>query len=287
MRSTHVCALAFILFLSLRCAIAATVATCDWHNPGHDPFMGDVPAAVDHYRDIPAATRARLKDRMRRFDYDDVVAIRKHSIAGRSAYEPAIRAMHFGTGRICAEVTRDRWSAGHEERALVYCEDGFCILVPSVCRNVSRIERRAVTAPVASAPPAAAAPEAPASPPMSMVLLDAPATATDMPPPAAGWRPWSPVWHAPPPWLIGGDFPGGSLPPTGPSGPMPNPPPSVTPPTWPAVTPPLPSTPPDIAPPTGPELPPVASVPEPPIWSLFGAGLLLVMATRRRPASTG
>ena len=40
-----------------------------------------------------------------------------------------------------------------EERGLVYCEEGHCILVPTVCRNVSRIQRLA--RPTAIAPAAA------------------------------------------------------------------------------------------------------------------------------------
>jgi hypothetical protein len=39
-------------------------------------------------------------------------------------------------------VTRARWTDRMHERGLVYCEQGHCILVPTVCRNVSRIDRR-------------------------------------------------------------------------------------------------------------------------------------------------
>ena len=57
---------------------------CSWNRPGVDPFMGDVVAAVDRYRDIPADVRARLKTRMAKRQYDDLVSIRRDSIDGRA-----------------------------------------------------------------------------------------------------------------------------------------------------------------------------------------------------------
>ncbi len=118
------------------------VAACSWDRPGHNPFMGDVVAAVDRYSDIPTAVRVRLKQRMQARQYDDFVDIRRDSISGREAYEPTIRDMHFGLDRVCRQVTRERWSAQMHERGVVYCEQEHCILVPTVCRNVSRIHRR-------------------------------------------------------------------------------------------------------------------------------------------------
>lgn len=115
------------------------LAACSWNAPGHNPFMGDVVAAVDAYQDIPAGTRARLQQRMASRSYDEVVRIRRDSIEGRRAYRSDIRDMHFGTGQRCASVDRSGWSDRAEERGLVYCEAGHCILVPTVCRNVSRI----------------------------------------------------------------------------------------------------------------------------------------------------
>jgi hypothetical protein len=112
---------------------------CDWNAPGHNPFMGDVVAAIDAYQDIPAAVRARLQQRMARRAYDEVVRIRRDSIDGRRSYRSEIRDMHFGNGQRCATVDRSAWTAQAVERGLVYCEAGHCILVPTVCRNVSRI----------------------------------------------------------------------------------------------------------------------------------------------------
>lgn len=118
------------------------VARCDWDRPGHNPFMGDVVAAIDRYTEIPTPVRMRLKQRMQTRKYDDLVDIRRDSITGRHQYAPTIRDMHFGLDRVCRQVSRSNWTTQTRERGLVYCEAGHCILVPTVCRNVSRIERR-------------------------------------------------------------------------------------------------------------------------------------------------
>lgn len=129
-------------------AAPATLALdhCSWDRPGVNPFMGDVVAAVDRYRDIPPDVRDRLKARMAKRAYDDLVSIRRDSIDGRGghAYGSAITDMHFGTRQLCRSVTRASWSPAMQERGLVYCDSGHCILVPTVCRNVSRVSRRGV-----------------------------------------------------------------------------------------------------------------------------------------------
>lgn len=112
---------------------------CSWDRPGADPFMGDVVAAVDRYADIAPAVREQLKQRMRARQYDEIVVISRDTIRGKQYYDAGIRGMHFGQGRVCRNVTRAGWSDKMEERGLVYCVQGDCILVPTICRNVSRI----------------------------------------------------------------------------------------------------------------------------------------------------
>ncbi len=119
----------------------AAVDNCTWDRPGHNPFMGDVVAAVGRYTDIAPDVRERLRARMVRRDYDDIVTIRRDSIAGKGRYDSAIRDMHFGAHQLCRTVSRSGWRADTQERGLVYCDSGQCILVPTVCRNVSRIAR--------------------------------------------------------------------------------------------------------------------------------------------------
>ena len=129
--------MSLIATLALAVSAGSTLPQCSWDRPGANPFMGDVVAAVDHYQDIPAATREKLKARMKARRYEDVAVIERDSIRGKSEYEPEIRDMHFGPGAICRTVTRTKWTPKTQERGLVYCEDGQCILVPTVCRNVS------------------------------------------------------------------------------------------------------------------------------------------------------
>ena len=121
-------------------ALSAAVAVCSWAEPGRDPYVGDVLAAVDRYADIPTATRLALKARMLAHQYDDLVAITRDEITGTHNYSD-LRDMHFGEGRLCRAPSRALWAAQHVERGLVYCEDEHCLVVPTVCRNVSRVTR--------------------------------------------------------------------------------------------------------------------------------------------------
>jgi len=129
------------LLAALALSPTATVAHCSWNSPGADPFMGRVPAAVDRYTDIPLATRERLKERMAKRQYDEIATIRRDSITGQQRYSAEIRDMHFGQGRVCNTVSREKWAPEAVERGLVYCEAEHCIIVPTVCRNVSRVTR--------------------------------------------------------------------------------------------------------------------------------------------------
>jgi len=133
--------MSLIATFALAVSAGSTLPQCSWDRPGVNPFMGDVVAAVDRYKDIPAATRDKLKARMRARSYDDIAVIERDTIKGKANYAPEIRDMHFGPGAVCQTVTRTKWTATTQERGLVYCEDGQCILVPTVCRNVSRIRR--------------------------------------------------------------------------------------------------------------------------------------------------
>ena len=135
--------MSLVLAVSLMVASTAT-PSCSWDRPGVNPYMGDIVSAVDHYHDISPDMRATLKERMARHDYDDVVTIGRERISGNSNYDydGTLQDMHFGAGAVCASVTRSKWPAAAKQRALVYCEKNQCIVVPTICRNVSRISRR-------------------------------------------------------------------------------------------------------------------------------------------------
>lgn len=120
-------------------AALTVVAACSWNNPGSNPYMGPVPDAVYSYTDIPKPVQDRLRDRMQRHDYDDIVLIGAETIVGAHTYGD-LRQMHFGTNKRCEQVDRSKWD-GRLERGLVYCEAEHCLIVPTVCRNVSRVTR--------------------------------------------------------------------------------------------------------------------------------------------------
>ncbi len=266
--------MALLLSLALA-ASGATLPTCSWDRPGVNPFMGDVVAAVDRYTDIPEATRNRLKARMATRDYDEVVSIGRDAIVGKAQYSSEIRQMYFGANSVCNTVTRAKWTQKMQERGLVYCEGVQCIVVPTVCRNVSRITRLAPAAAAAAAAPAVARAD-----PQSQLDLE-PTGAGNLGggAPGASGAPAAPGSFA---QGAGGGLDGGapgnfpsSLPsfgsgnPVGPSlggGNVPFLPPAVT----------------NVVP----NVPPLPAVPEPETWAMLLLGLLTVgVATRRRAAA--
>jgi hypothetical protein len=123
-------------------AALAVAAACTWNAPGVDPFVGDVVSAVDRYTDIQADVRAALKLRLQRRTYDTVALITRDEIIATGGERfGLLRDMHFGNGKVCREVSRAGWTDAMQERGLVYCEQGHCLIVPTVCRNVSRVTR--------------------------------------------------------------------------------------------------------------------------------------------------
>ena len=142
--------------------------------------MGDVIAAVDRYRDIPATVRQALQARMLAHQYDDIAEIRRDTITGTQTYSD-LRDMHFGEGRLCRLPSRALWAAQHTERGLVYCEQEHCLIVPTVCRNVSRVTRTGVP-PVL--PPALPPVEIPGGTGLAQQRLALSGEDTDIVPPA-------------------------------------------------------------------------------------------------------
>ena len=257
--------------LALAVSAGATLPQCSWDRPGVNPFMGDVVAAVDRYTDIPAATRAKLKARMKARSYDDIALIERDTITGRAAYAPEIRDMHFGPGAVCRTVTRTKWAATTQERGLVYCEDGQCILVPTVCRNVSRIRR--LDKPSAVAP-------SQASTLASSTRETEDTTPLQFDPPSAGPMAESPTFAS----TSGVPSLGGPVAPDGPrlatapgAAPAPGTGPVQSVPGIPSLPPGRVTT--SEAPPPGDTIP---AIPEPGTWALLGVGLLVVIFRARQ-----
>lgn len=251
-------------------ASGATLPACSWDRPGVNPFMGDVVAAVDDYKDIPQAVRTKLKTRMEARSYDEIATIRRDAIVGQAKYGGEIRDMHFGAGSVCRTVTRTKWTPQTEERGLVYCEDSHCIIVPTVCRNVSRIKRLAAR-PVATSPVATMAAAS------SAQELDDPQAQLELDPPSAG-----PTTGVPAP-NERGSFAQmvaepGPAPVLSPSTPLGTPTPSPAPGGF---------IPPSLPPGTVTETPQPPPVPEPGTWALLLSGLATVALIARRRARFG
>lgn len=150
-------------------AAAVITGNCSWDRPGANPFRGnDLAAAVDHYKDIPAKQREELKAKISKRQYDDIATIKRDSIAGKNDYSD-LRDMHFGSPvKVCRSVTMNKWSDQMVERGLVYCSQDTCLIVPTVCNNLSRISIR--PKPPKEEPPVGGGgtpPETPVSPPGS------------------------------------------------------------------------------------------------------------------------
>jgi hypothetical protein len=154
---------------ALALVAAISVPSCSWDNPGANRFQGDVPSAVQHYTDIPADIRDKLQKRMQKRQYDEVVDITRDGIQGRTEYQD-LRDMHFGANKICSTVSRAKWSDIAKERGMVYCEGETCIIVPTVCGNVSRLTRIKTTPKVASSGGGASSSSEIASPPMALAV---------------------------------------------------------------------------------------------------------------------
>ena len=113
------------------------IDSCDWSHPSADAYMGTPRAAIMAMAEIPAPIRLALVARAEAHDYDDTVYIDRDAIRSpKHAYDPAIRSMAFGSlGRTCRNVTRAGWAASRLEAAWVYCDSGWCVAMPAVCRN--------------------------------------------------------------------------------------------------------------------------------------------------------
>lgn len=118
----------------------AHAAACNWNAPGAAPFAGRLDLAVENYRDLPAPVRKQLAAKINAHQYDDVVEITRDGIQGEASYI-GLRDMHWSRGLCAGPVNRKAWAEGATERGLVYCVGGHCLMVPSVCRNLSVVTR--------------------------------------------------------------------------------------------------------------------------------------------------
>jgi hypothetical protein len=162
----------------LMTAIIATAAPgCSWAHPGANPYRGDPVSALGDFA-MPEDTRRQLRVLMASHRYTDVVTITRDDITGAQAYTD-LREMHSGHGQTChGSVVRSAWDADRKERGLVYCVGDTCVIVPTICNNVSLVSRKPDEATLSPVLPVAEGPlefEPPAAgPPKSAVVAPAP-----------------------------------------------------------------------------------------------------------------
>ena len=131
--------------LGLELILSATLVTmpaaCSWAHPGANPYRADPVRALADF-DLPESTRRKLRALMTAHQTTDVATITRDDIAGEHGYAD-LREMHSGRGQVChGSVDRSAWSATRRERGLVYCADDACVIVPTICNNVSLVTRK-------------------------------------------------------------------------------------------------------------------------------------------------
>lgn len=123
-------------------APAMAAYSCDWNEPGRNPYTGTGVMAVLGYSDIPIPQRITLAARVGFGTHvvDRITIYRDRIESDRGLiYANELRGMYFGDGKRCESVTRERWPPGHGEPAYVYCFHDYCVAVPKVCGNVVRV----------------------------------------------------------------------------------------------------------------------------------------------------
>ena len=122
--------------------IAVTAAsTCSWAHPGANPYRGDPVSALSDFS-MTDETRRQLRVLMTAHRYTDVATITRDAIVGQQHYE-GLREMHSGHGQTChGAVDRSAWNGQLQERGLVYCVGDTCVIVPTICNNVSLVTRK-------------------------------------------------------------------------------------------------------------------------------------------------
>ncbi len=217
-----------LIMTTVYAATAVAVAPgCSWAHPGANPYRGDPAAALADF-DLPAGTRRKLHALMAAHQTTDVATITRDAMIGHAGAEYAdLREMHSGHGQVChGAVDRSAWSARRRERALVYCADGACVVVPTICNNVSMVTRKPEDT-VASGPP-------PDDTPIDITPAAGPpgqSSPESGPPDSfAGAGPGTIADSAPPGDVTTGGIPPGDLPPGGGGGGAGDSPPLIGPP---------------------------------------------------------
>jgi thermitase len=120
---------------------ASNPGSCQWDPSTQAAFTGNVAQVVDRYQDIPLQLRQNLKHRIDSHKFDELVFIKRDSIEGKQTYSNHIFGLQAGQASVCAEPSRELWSATRKEAALAYCEGNQCVMVSVDGHHVSRVAR--------------------------------------------------------------------------------------------------------------------------------------------------
>jgi hypothetical protein len=66
--------------------LSVQAKTCDWNNPGVNPYTGKLSSAVDSYPSLSPEAKRTIKDKINRNQHDDQVQITKDAIQGKMSY---------------------------------------------------------------------------------------------------------------------------------------------------------------------------------------------------------
>lgn len=123
-------------------ALAASLAagSCDLDSTSLPAYTGDVAESVSRFADIPHEAKLRLRERIEKHRFDEVVEIRRDAIDGASSYAPELTGLQYDKTH-CSTVSRKTWSLDTKEVALSYCEGERCVLVTVNGRHMLRADR--------------------------------------------------------------------------------------------------------------------------------------------------
>ncbi len=130
-------------------ALAASLAagSCDLDTTSLPVYTGNVADSVFRFADIPHEAKLRLRERIDKHRFDEVVEIRRDAIDGDSSYVPELTGLQYGKTH-CNTVSRKTWSLDTKEAALSYCEGERCVLVTVNGRHLLRADRVSTAADV-------------------------------------------------------------------------------------------------------------------------------------------
>lgn len=114
------------------------LTACNWDNPGHDPYTNTVSAALSQFS-IPAAHKNVIEAQIKAGANTGMVFITKDGLVSPDRNLSTFMMMTFGKNKMCYGVERTRWADSHYEPAKLYCSGDYCVMIPTVCGNITQV----------------------------------------------------------------------------------------------------------------------------------------------------